>query len=290
MIWVIIQLIVSGIAMGFLYALIGIEYTLIYNASGVLNFSHDKTVTLGAYVFAGMFVLGFGWNSLPSAIASIVLMGLYGVAVAYLIFIPLRKQKSMIFTIMATIMLGKVMMEAACLIWGGNAFTIPDFMSGTYQLGQAVISKANVFLIVAAIVIVAALQFFLQKTKQGKAMRCVAQNRTAASIVGIDVNRNMAITIAISAIICCCIGILIVPLYNVNSTMSNMIGLKGFASGVLGGFGYLPGCIVGGLVLGIVENIASMILPSIYKDVVAFILLIAFLLFRPQGILGKKNH
>lgn len=290
MIWVIIQLIVSGIAMGFLYALIGIEYTLIYNASGVLNFSHDKTVTLGAYVFAGMFVLGFGWNSLPSAIASIVLMGLYGVAVAYLIFIPLRKQKSMIFTIMATIMLGKVMMEAACLIWGGNAFTIPDFMSGTYQLGQAVISKANLFLIVAAIVIVAALQFFLQKTKQGKAMRCVAQNRTAASIVGIDVNRNMAITIAISAIICCCIGILIVPLYNVNSTMSNMIGLKGFASGVLGGFGYLPGCIVGGLVLGIVENIASMILPSIYKDVVAFILLIAFLLFRPQGILGKKNH
>ena len=152
-------------------------------------------------------------------------------------------------------------------------------MSGTYQIGNAVISKSNLFLIIAAIVIVALLQFYLQKTKPGKAMRCVAQNRTAASIVGIDVNRNMAITI----------GILVVPLYNVSSTMSNMIGLKGFAAGVLGGFGYMPGCIAGGLVLGIVENIASMILPSVYKDVVAFVLLVAFLLFRPQGLLGKKN-
>ena len=89
--------------------------------------------------------------------------------------------------------------------------------------------------------------------------------------------------------ICCCIGILVVPLYNVSSTMSNMIGLKGFAAGVLGGFGYMPGCIAGGLVLCIVENIASMILPSVYKDVVAFVLLVAFLLFRPQGLLGKKN-
>ena len=186
MIWTIIQLVISGIAMGFVYALIGIEYTLIYNASGVLNFSHDKMVSLGAYIYAGMFVLGLGWNSVVSAIASLLLMAVFGILVAYLIFIPLRKQKSMIFTIMATIMFGKVIMEGACLIWGGNAFTIPDFMSGTYRIGNAVISKSNLFLIIAAIVIVALLQFYLQKTKPGKAMRCVAQNRTAASIVGIE--------------------------------------------------------------------------------------------------------
>ena len=152
MIWTIIQLVISGIAMGFVYALIGIEYTLIYNASGVLNFSHDKMVSLGAYIYAGMFVLGLGWNSVVSAIASLLLMAVFGILVAYLIFIPLRKQKSMIFTIMATIMFGKVIMEGACLIWGGNAFTIPDFMSGTYQIGNAVISKSNLFLIIAAIV------------------------------------------------------------------------------------------------------------------------------------------
>ena len=161
MIWTIIQLVISGIAMGFVYALIGIEYTLIYNASGVLNFSHDKMVSLGAYIYAGMFVLGLGWNSVVSAIASLLLRAVFGILVAYLIFIPLRKQKSMIFTIMATIMFGKVIMEGACLIWGGNAFTIPDFMSGTYQIGNAVISKSNLFLIIAAIVIVALLQFYL---------------------------------------------------------------------------------------------------------------------------------
>ena len=170
MIWTIIQLVISGIAMGFVYALIGIEYTLIYNASGVLNFSHDKMVSLGAYIYAGMFVLGLGWNSVVSAIASLLLMAVFGILVAYLIFIPLRKQKSMIFTIMATIMFGKVIMEGACLIWGGNAFTIPDFMSGTYQIGNAVISKSNLFLIIAAIVIAAVLPAEDQ-ARQGHALR-----------------------------------------------------------------------------------------------------------------------
>ena len=261
---------------------------------GELTLGHAAFMSVGAY--SGCLFSIAMKETLPMAarfpLAMLVgglVAAVFGILVAYLIFIPLRKQKSMIFTIMATIMFGKVIMEGACLIWGGNAFTIPDFMSGTYQIGNAVISKSNLFLIIAAIVIVALLQFYLQKTKPGKAMRCVAQNRTAASIVGIDVNRNMAITIAISTVICCCIGILVVPLYNVSSTMSNMIGLKGFAAGVLGGFGYMPGCIAGGLVLGIVENIASMILPSVYKDVVAFVLLVAFLLFRPQGLLGKKN-
>ena len=214
MIWTIIQLVISGIAMGFVYALIGIEYTLIYNASGVLNFSHDKMVSLGAYIYAGMFVLGLGWNSVVSAIASLLLMAVFGILVAYLIFIPLRKQKSMIFTIMATIMFGKVIMEGACLIWGGNAFTIPDFMSGTYQIGNAVISKSNLFLIIAAIVIVALLQFYLQKTKPGKAMRCVAQNRTAAvaavgansPIVSLIVNLFIGISLGSNVVIANAVG------------------------------------------------------------------------------------
>ena len=186
-------------------------------------------------------------------------------------------------------MFGKVIMEGACLIWGGNAFTIPDFMSGTYQIGNAVISKSNLFLIIAAIVIVALLQFYLQKTKPGKAMRCVAQNRTAASIVGIDVNRNMAITIAISTVTRFCIGILVVPLCAIWPPPPPKYRPEGVFCGGCSAFGYMPGCIAGGLVLGIVENIASMILPSVYKDVVAFVLLVAFLLFRPQGLLGKKN-
>lgn len=288
MIWTIIQLVISGIAMGFVYALIGIEYTLIYNASGVLNFSHDKMVSLGAYIYAGMFVLGLGWNSVVSAIASLLLMAVFGILVAYLIFIPLRKQKSMIFTIMATIMFGKVIMEGACLIWGGNAFTIPDFMSGTYQIGNAVISKSNLFLIIAAIVIVALLQFYLQKTKPGKAMRCVAQNKTAAAIMGIDIDRSINITTGLSCVICGIIGVLTIPLFTISLTMSNMIGLKGWAAGIVGGFGYIPGTILGGLLIGVVESLAILVIPTVYKDIVAFVFLIVVLLIRPGGFMRHK--
>ena len=288
MIWTIIQLVISGIAMGFVYALIGIEYTLIYNASGVLNFSHDKMVSLGAYIYAGMFVLGLGWNSVVSAIASLLLMAVFGILVAYLIFIPLRKQKSMIFTIMATIMFGKVIMEGACLIWGGNAFTIPDFMSGTYQIGNAVISKSNLFLIIAAIVIVALLQFYLQKTKPGKAMRCVAQNKTAAAIMGIDIDRSINITTGLSCVVCGIIGILTIPLFTISLTMSNMIGLKGWAAGIVGGFGYIPGTILGGLLIGVVESLAILVIPTVYKDIVAFVFLIVVLLIRPGGFMRHK--
>ncbi len=107
--------------------------------------------------------------------------------------------------------------------------------------------------------------------------------------MGINVPMNIALTVGISASICTVIGILIVPLFNVHATMSSMIGLKGFCAGVVGGFGYLPGAILGGLLMGIVENFGSMILPSVYKDVVSFALLILFLLVRPSGILGHRK-
>ena len=282
-------MLVSGIAMGFIYAMVGIEYTLIFNASGVLNFSHDKLISLGAYVFAGTFVLNLGMGIIPSIACALLFMCVFGIFLALVVFIPLRNQKQMIYTIMATIMFGKLLMEVVRQIWGNAQFTVKGYLVGTVRLGGAVISKANIVLIVAAALIVTLLQLFLNKTKTGTAMRCVAQNRTAAALMGINVTKNMAITIALSSMICCAIGVLIVPLYNVSLTMSSMIGLKGFAAGVLGGFGYLPGAIVGGLVIGVVEGLASMVLPSVYKDVMAFVLLIGFLLFRPQGILGKRK-
>lgn len=121
-------------------------------------------------------------------------------------------------------------------------------------------------------------------------MRCVATNKRAAALMGIDVQRNMVVTIAISFLICCVIGVMVIPLYSVNQTMATMISLKGFAAGVIGGFGYLPGAIVGGLIIGVIENIGGMIFPSTFKDVVAFVFLIAVLLIKPSGVLGKANR
>ena len=282
---ILIQLIVSGIAMGFIYALVGIEYTLIWNASGVLNFSHDKMITTGAYIFGGTYILGLGMDFIPGILLSLITVALLGIVVARVIFIPLRNM-TMIYTIMATVMLGKIILEAIRLLWAPVPFSVPGFLIGTVKAGDVVISIANIAIIAAAAFCVLALQLFLYKTKPGKAMRCVAQNRKAAQLMGIDVRTVMTVTVMISMMICCLIGLLVSPLLNITTTMSNMIGLKGFAAGVIGGFGYLPGAILGGLCIGIVENIASMVLPSVYKDIVAFVLLVGFLLIRPEGITG----
>ena len=288
MVGILIQLIVSGIAMGFIYALVGIEYTLIWNAPGVLNFSHDKLITLGAYIFGGTYIIGLGMGYVPGIILSLITVALIGLVIARVIFIPLRNM-TMIYTIMATVMLGKIIIEFVRLFWGPVPFSVPGFLIGTVKVGGVVISIANIAIIVVAALCVGALQLFLYKTKPGKAMRCVAQNRNASQLMGIDVKHVMMITVAISMMICCLIGLLVSPLLNISTTMSNMIGLKGFAAGVIGGFGYLPGAIIGGLVIGIIENLASMVLPSVYKDIVAFVLLVAFLLIRPKGITGKTR-
>lgn len=286
---IVTQLIVSGIALGFIYALVSIEYTLIFNSTGLLNFSHDKLIMMGAYVFAGQFVLGMGCSYLVATLATIVTMFLLGVLIAKGIFNPLRNMSSPIFAVIGTVIMGRIFKEIARLVWGATAFNIPGYLKGTYKLGHVVITRANVIIIVVSIIIVAALQVFFYHTKTGKAMRCVQQNKTASTLMGINVTSNINFTIALSAVICSCIGMLVVSLFSVSLTMSSMIGLKGFAAGVVGGFGSFPGAIIGGIVIGVVENISTLVIPPLYKDCISFVLMIVLMLVRPQGILGKKK-
>lgn len=286
---VLMQLIVSGITMGFIYALVSIEYTLIFNSTGLLNFSHDKLIMMGAYIFAGQFVLRMGTNYIVAAIATIASMFLLGVLIAKGIFNPLRNMASPIFAVIGTVIVGRIFKEIARLVWGATAFNIPGYLKGVIRFGDVVVTRANMIIIIVSIIIVVALQIFFYKTRTGKAMRCVQQNKTAATLMGINVTQNINITIALSAVICSIIGMLVVSLFSVSLTMSNMIGLKGFAAGVVGGFGSYPGAIIGGIVIGVVENLSTLVIPTLYKDCVSFALLIIFLLVRPQGILGKKS-
>ncbi len=288
MLSILVQLLVSGIAMGFIYALVGIEYTLIWNATGLLNFSHDRLITLGAYIFGGSLVLGLGLSPWFSFIIALAVSGVIGAVVASSIFNPLRHMRSTIFAVMGTIMFGRILYEATRLIWGPVPFTVPNWASGNIMIKDISITKANIYICIVSIVVVACLQLFLTFTRTGKAMRCVAQNKKAAALMGIDVSLNICATTGVSAVICTVIGMLIIPLFNIDVNMAVMIGLKGFSAGVIGGFGYLPGAILGGMIIGIVENLSVTILPAVYKDVVSFVLLIVFLLIRPGGILGKK--
>ena len=281
---ILVQLFVSGLAMGFIYALVGIEYTLIWNSTGLLNFSHDKLITLGAYVFGASMVLQYGLSKPLAIIFTFVVMFLFGCVVASGIFNPLRNMRSNIFAIMGTMILGRIIAEFIRLFWG----TVPEWLTGTFKFNNFTITKANVIICVVSALVVAVLQAFLTFTKVGKAMRCVAQNKKASTLMGINVSQNICITTGISAIICSTIGFLTIPLFTINTTMAATIGLKGFSAGVVGGFGYIPGVIAGGIFIGIVENMAVAVLPAVYKDVVSFALLIIFLLVKPSGFLGKR--
>ena len=284
-----VQLLITGIAMGFIYALVAIEYTLIWNSTGLLNFSHDKFILFGAYMFAGTYVLGLGLPPVLAIIATIITMFLFGVISAFIIFNPLSRLSTNLFAVIGTVILGRIITESVRLIWGALPFTLDTFLRGSVHIGTVVVSKSHLVIIVVCSLITGGLQLFFKKTKTGKAMRCVSENKTAASLMGINVSKNIALTVGISALICATIGILVVPIFNVELQMSSMIGLKGFASGVIGGFGYLPGAIVGGILLGVVEIFGSMMIPSVYKDCLSFVLLIIFLLIKPSGLLGHKK-
>ncbi|WP_066716041.1 branched-chain amino acid ABC transporter permease [Clostridium sp. Marseille-P299] len=284
---IILQLIIGGLAMGFIYALVSIEYTIIWNASGLLNFSHERLILLGAYIFGAQFVVRNHMDTPIAVILMLVTTFFIGVAISYFLMRPLRNMP-LVFSVTGTIMLGRIITEGVRIIWGNNPIPMVDWLQGTIQIGELVISKTYIIIIAVAAILVAILQLFLNKTKVGTAMRCVSQNKKAAAFMGIDVDRSSAITMGISAVICAIIGILIIPLFQLKGDMTGMIGLKGFAAGVVGGFGYLPGGIIGGILIGVLESLSTLVVPGIYKDTVSFILLIVFLLVKPSGILGHK--
>ena len=284
-----LQLLVSGIGMGCIYCMVAIEYTLIWNASGLVNFGHEKFIMLGAYICAGTLMLKLGVPSGAAILITILIMFLFGALTAVGVFNPLSRLNSNIFAVMGTLMLSEVLNEAARLIWGPAPFNLPDFIKGSYNVGGISIPKAYAVIVVVSMLLLVSIHLMFKMTKVGRAMRCVAQDKKAAALMGINVNANIMLTVGLSAAICCIIGILIITILNVKLTMASVIALKGFSAGIVGGFGSIPGAIVGGLLIGIVESLYTGVGPSVYRDVVAFVLLIGFLLVKPEGILKKKT-
>ena len=284
-----LQLLVSGIGMGCIYCMVAIEYTLIWNASGLVNFGHEKFIMLGAYIFAGTLMLKLGVPSGAAILITILIMFLFGALTAVGVFNPLSRLNSNIFAVMGTLMLSEVLNEAARLIWGPAPFNLPDFIKGSYNVGGVSIPKVYAVIVIVSMLLLVSIHLMFKMTKVGRAMRCVAQDKKAAALMGINVNANIMLTVGLSAAICCIIGILIIPILNVKLTMASVIALKGFSAGIVGGFGSIPGAIVGGLLIGIVESLYTGVGPSVYRDVVAFVLLIGFLLVKPEGILKKKT-
>ena len=284
-----LQFVVTGVAMGFIYSLVATEYTLIYNATGLVNFAHESFIVLGAYLFGGTFVKALDLPFWLGIICTIGSMAVFGVLVSTIVLNPLRNLQFITYAMFGTMMLSRIIVEVCRLTWGPIPFSIRGFLRKSVNIGTTVLTESYLYIIAVSIIIVTGLQLFFRYTKAGKAMICVSQDKTAAALMGINVTRSINITVAMSAALCGIIGIMCAPLYNVSSGMVTSAALKGFCAGVVGGFGSYPGAIIGGILIGLLEQFGVLFLPTVYKDVVAFVVMIIFLLVRPGGIIRAKK-
>ena len=263
---------------------------MVYGIAKMLNFAHGDVIMVGAYVsFCATSYLGLpGW---ASVVLSCVVCTVLGVLIEGLAYKPLR-QAGPLAVLITAIGVSYFLQNAAQLLWGATpknftslvTFQVPEF------LAKFNVSAVSLVTIVACLVIMAGLMFFTGKTKMGKAMRACSEDKGAAQLMGINVNRTISMTFAIGSALAAIAGVLLCSAYpTLTPTTGSMPGIKAFTAAVLGGIGSIPGAMVGGLVLGLCESFATGYISSAYEDALAFALLVLILIFRPAGILGKPK-
>ncbi|MCL8207080.1 MAG: branched-chain amino acid ABC transporter permease [Actinomycetia bacterium] len=284
-----LQLVVSGLAMGAIYGLIALGFTLIWNAVGIVNFAQGDLVMLGAYISVGWLdhSLHLPWT--VNALLMLAAMAVAGFLLARLVYHPVRNA-AQLAAIVATLGLSLALENGAVLVWGPEPMTYPGpFGNATVTLGTAKIYDQDL-LIIAVLVLLMALQTLMfRRTTWGKAMRATAQDREMARLMGVRTDRVIAVIFAYAAVLAGVAGVLLAPIFYVSSTMGSLAALKAFAASIIGGFGNVVGAVVGGLLLGVVESLGSYFLTPQYIDVISFGLLILFLVARPQGIFGEPE-
>lgn len=283
------QYFLNGLPIGAIYALVALSYSLIYAASGVLNWSQGDMVMLGAYVGFSLFqLLHLGFT--PALLVSMAVVGAVGVIVQYAILRPLReRQAPPINVVIATLGVAIISRNVALAIWGADAQVFPAPVSADpLTFGVLSVTPQDLLIVAVGIGLMLVLQYLLKYTREGKALRAVAQDRYAAVLMGVDTGRSDAVAFAASAALGAAAGILVAPVFFVTFNMGAGIGLKGFVAAVIGGLGNIPGAIAGGFFLGVVESIAGGQISSGYRDAITFALLILVLWLRPSGLFITK--
>jgi branched-chain amino acid transport system permease protein len=286
-----LQFVLNGLPIGAIYALVALSYSFIYAASGVLNWSQGDMVMLGAYVgFTFYQIMHFGF--VPALAISMIVVGIVGVLIQYLILKPLQKRKAPPFNvIIATLGAAIITRNIALVIWGPDAQLFPSPVSTKpITTGILSITPQDILIVIMGILIMIIFQYLLKHTKEGKASRAVAQDRYGAILMGINTERSDSVAFATSAAIGAAAGILIAPIFFVTFNMGASIGLKGFVAAVVGGLGSVPGAIAGGFFMGIVESVAGGRISSGYRDAITFAILILVLWLRPSGLFLKKKR
>jgi len=281
---------INGISLGSIYAIIALGYTMVYGIARMLNFAHGDIIMVGGFA---IFTAVSTWG-LPSGVGiliGVVVCTVLGVLIEKIAYKPLRGASSLAVLITA-IGVSYLLQNIALLVFGSNArqFTsVVNLPSLKLAGGQLSISGVTLVTIVSCIVIMAGLTTFIQKTKIGQAMLAVSEDQGAATLMGIDVNKTIAITFAIGSALAAIAGALLCSTYpSLTPYTGSMPGIKAFVAAVFGGIGSIPGAFIGGVILGIIENLTKAYISSQLSDAIVFAVLIVVLLVRPTGILGKK--
>ena len=281
---------INGISLGSVYAIIALGYTMVYGIAKMLNFAHGDIIMVGGFT-AVTVVSTMGGSPIVGLLAAVVVCTALGVAVERIAYRPLR-DASPLAVLITAIGVSYLLQNVALLIFGSNArqFTsVVNLPPLKLAGGELSISSVTIVTILACVVIMAGLMFFINKTKIGQAMLAVSEDRGAATLMGINVNRTIAITFAIGSALAAIAGVLLCSAYpSLTPYTGSMPGIKAFVAAVFGGIGSIPGALIGGVLLGVIENLTKAYISSQLSDAIVFSVLIIVLLVRPTGILGKK--
>ena len=283
-----IQTLISGLSLGSIYALIALGYTMVYGIAKMLNFAHGDIIMVGAYaVITAVFTMG-----LPPFIAiliSIALCALLGIVIEFLAYRPLRQAQPLAVLITA-IGVSYLLQNLALLIYGSEQKAFPTIVAlPTVHIGGVYIDGITLATLVVTAVIMVALSLFINKTRMGKAMRAVSEDKETAELMGISVNRTITVTFAIGSALAGVAAIFYGAAYTyIRPTTGAMPGIKAFTAAVFGGIGSIPGAMLGGILLGVIEQLSKTYISTLWADAIVFGVLVVVLVVKPTGLLGKK--
>ena len=292
---VLLQQIVNGLVVGSVYALVALGYTMVYGILQLINFAHGEIVMIGAlsalFVTNALIAVGVppALALIIAILAAMIICAIVGVSVERIAYRPLRTAPRLAPLITA-IGVSIFLQQMAILVFGRNYFTFPEIIPKTpMQFGSVIVTPNEIVIFVTSVLLMAGLLWLVNKTKIGTAMRATAEDQKVAGLMGIDINKIIAFTFAIGSGLGAVAGVMVASNYGqAHYFMGFMLGLKAFTAAVMGGIGNLWGAMVGGLILGLVENVGLIFVRGDYKDIFAFVVLVLVLIFRPQGLIGEK--